>query len=864
MRPYRVSLGLVLLTSTIVAASGGCGDSAATDGDAGGRDGSVDTSSGTLPNVDGGVLTDANSDTGTMGPHIVVSKASGPATNETGGAVTFTVKLDVAPKSDVTIPLAVSKPGEAELSVTSLTFTPQDYATEKTITVTGKDDAMADGDQPYTVSVGPADGSGSGYEGLVGASVALINEDDDTAGFFVGNVMGTASESGGAATFTLRLRTAPTADVHVPVASANPAEGVADVSDLVFTSADWSTPKTVTVTGVEDNYDDGNVAFDITLGSATSADANYQGKSAPSPSIVNEDNDTAALIVQNASGTHTTERGGKVTFEVRLAARPKQAVTVPLAVSDATEASISPASLAFDTDNWSTPQVVTVTGVLDNTQDGPQTFKALLGASTSGEAAFAGLQSDVDLVNDDDPLSAYTDYSINHILSTGQSNSTANGGTKNDAGQGFPQFNFTAPHPSLTNITFDTGVFTALGCNGSGCPANTHKVPVSFMAIKEGDAFLGYGVETISSAMANRISEIAVATYFPGTGLTKHDVLVSQHGRSGFNYACLRKGGCAYQVEGNPSFAEGMKQVDEGKALATAAGRSYVVRAVTFMHGEDDHYNYGDLWPWPKRAGGGNLADYSEALNELQTDYETDVKAKTAQAQDIPLFVLQMQGWTNTNVSPADPDYIPPTSSPIPIQQYQAHKRYPKVVLVAPGYNHIFNDCLHFNGFGQRRIGEYMAKAYSKWVFEGVKWQPTGPKSVSINGAVVTVKYHVPKPPLVIDTANVTAIANAGFRYLVGGSSKIASGTAVPIQSVVVSAPDTITITLQSAPVGANQRLEYANYFDFNNTGRPGCPGPTTGVRGNVRDSDAATSVTGGLPLYNWGVSFELPVPYQD
>jgi len=79
---------------------------------------------------------------------------------------------------------------------------------------------------------------------------------------------------------------------------------------------------------------------------------------------------------------------------------------------------------------------------------------------------------------------------------------------------------------------------------------------------------------------------------------------------------------------------------------------------------------------------------------------------------------------------------------------------------------------------------------------------------------------------------------------------------------VAVTAPDTITITLAAVPTGANQRLEYANFFNYNGTGRPGCPGPTQGVRGNVRDSDPATSSTDGKRLYNWGVTFELPVPY--
>lgn len=796
---------------------------------------------------------------------LVVSAPSGPSTNEAGGTVTFTVALATEPTGTVKVPLAVSRPTEAKLDTTELSFDKATWNVPKTVTVTGLDDSVADGDQAYTVSVGPA--SGAGYDGVSASPISLKNEDDDTPGFFVGNVSGMATEAGGTATFTVRLRTQPTADVTIPVVSSDLTEGTTDVTQLVFTTANWATPQTVTVTGVDDAYDDGNVTYPVTLGAATSSDASYQGKSPASPMVTTTDDDTAALVLSPPSGTKTNERGGAVTFDVTLAARPTANVVVPIVSSDTTEGVVAPAQLTFTTDDWSTPQTVTVTGQPDALRDGAIAYTVRLGPTTSVDTPFAALTAQVALTNDDDPLPGYVDYSINHILCSGQSNSTANGGTRNDLNQGAPQFQFTAPHPTHTNLTFDTGVFVSQGCSGGGCNASTVRTPASFMPIREGDPFLGYGVETISSAMANRISDLAIGTYFPGTGFTKHDVLVSQHGRSGFNYACLRKGGCAWQVEGNPSYSDGMRQVDSGMALAAAAGRSYVVRGVTFMHGEDDHYNYGDLWPWPKRAGGGNLANYGEALNELQTDYETDIKAKTGQAESVPLFVIQMQGWTNTNVPASDPDYVPPTSSPIPIQQFQAHKAYPKVVLVAPGYMLLFNDCLHFNGFGQRRLGEYIAKAYSKWVFEGQKWQPTSPTQVTRAGNVVTVKFHVPVPPLVLDTANVSNPGNFGFRYLVGGTAgKVASGTAQAISSVQVTAPDTVTITLAATPTGANQRLEYANYYAQAglNPPRPGCPGPTQGVRGNLRDSDPATSVTGGLPLYNWGVSFELPVPYQD
>ena len=74
------------------------------------------------------------------------------------------------------------------------------------------------------------------------------------------------------------------------------------------------------------------------------------------------------------------------------------------------------------------------------------------------------------------------------------------------------------------------------------------------------------------------------------------------------------------------------------------------------------------------------------------------------------------------------------------------------------------------------------------------------------------------------------------------------------------------SLTLASTPVGANQRLIYAqNQAPYG----AGCTGPGVqsngalyagGARGNLRDSDATVSRY-GYPLYNWGVIYDVPVP---
>lgn len=423
----------------------------------------------------------------------------------------------------------------------------------------------------------------------------------------------------------------------------------------------------------------------------------------------------------------------------------------------------------------------------------------------------------------------YQHFDINHVLSTGQSNSVANSGT--------PVLSTTQPY---ANLMFNVGVMTASGCNGDGCTG--YQTPGSLVPLVEGDMFFNYNVETMSSGLANQITKRSREVYLVGqpVGRTSHDLLVSLHGRSGNSYYCLRMGGCPWlSASYIKPFTDGMNQVRDAKALAAAAGKTYVVRGVTTIHGETDHYSPG--FPIAGTDGTPNkITNYSDALLEWQADYETQVKAQTGQALGVPLYLAQMSSWTNT------------AASAVANLQLDAHTRAPgKVVLVTPGYPLAFaGDCIHYTSHSNRRLGEYFAKAYLAQVLEGRAWEPLRPLSVVRNGAILTVKFKVPVPPLVLDTTQVTNPGNFGFRYTDG------SGAAPAISSVVVSAPDTVTITLASTPVGTNRRLTYAQNAPAPNA----CPGPTQGARGNLRDSDATPSQY-GYALQNWAVHFDVVVP---
>lgn len=464
-----------------------------------------------------------------------------------------------------------------------------------------------------------------------------------------------------------------------------------------------------------------------------------------------------------------------------------------------------------------------------------------LDGATDGDAHDGATSGDGSADADADPGPpprldpSYAHFGVNHILVTGQSNSIASGGDPAlTVGDGCQPF---------SNVMFNTGVITTIPA------ANNNVQPqgplTSLQPLCEGDRFFnGYtlGVETVCSSMANTVTQLSRDDYFKGNAqLASHDLLASLHGGSGVIYTDLRKG--------NPAFTRGMAEVTAGKALAEAAGKTYAVRGVAIIHGESNHfydefdkaYCAGGAIGFPA-TNGGCLKSYADALLELQADYEAGVKAITGQAVPVPLFVAQMSGWST------DPNR---SSSKIPIDQLAAHVRAPgKVIVAAPEYILPFRtDGLHFTNQGQRRLAEYFAKAYAETVMGGRPWEPLRPVAVARNGAVIDVRFHVPAPPLVLDTTAVTNPGNFGFEFT------DASGAPPAIASVALVGADTVRVTLSAAPAGPNMRIRYA----FTSIPRNN-PGPTTGPRGNLRDSDATPS-RHGFSLANWAVHFDEPVP---
>jgi hypothetical protein len=390
----------------------------------------------------------------------------------------------------------------------------------------------------------------------------------------------------------------------------------------------------------------------------------------------------------------------------------------------------------------------------------------------------------------------FTAYDVNHVLSTGQSLAVGVSGA--------PALTTSQP---FGNLMFNSGVM-----------AGSEELE-SFEPLVEGDTIPGSKavVETMSSSFANLVSAISIAS----GSERRHDILMSVHASGAKTYAQLKKGTRPY--------ATGLAQVEAAKAIAARMGKSYVVRAVTTVHGESDHAE--------------KSTRYAIDMLAWQADYERDVQAITGQKEPIPMFESQISSWTRMMRGTE--------TSAIPAAQLAAHvTSQGKVVLVGPKYHLGYvKDGVHLTANGYRHMGEDYAKAYRRVVLEGKRWEPLRPIAITRDGATITVRFVVPAPPIVLDTTLVSDPGSYGLSYT------DSSATSPAIERVEISAPDALTITLSAPPTGDDKRLRYA----FSGT-RGARSGPLTGARGNLRDSDPTPSRTGHR-LYNWCVHFDEPVP---
>ncbi len=287
------------------------------------------------------------------------------AVNE-GETGEYRLSLSTLPTAPVTI--SVSNPDDTAvtLSATSLTFTTDNWNSVQMVTVSGVEDTDANNETVQLTHTATSTDPGYNGAAVTISAVAVTVDDDETAGVTVSPTT-LAVDEAGSGTYTLALTKRPTVPVTIMVSNPDATAVTLSATSLTFTTDNWNSVQTVTVSGVEDTDAD-HETVQLTH-TATSTDADYAGGVTIDPVAVTlNDNDTPGVTVSTTTLT-VHERGGTGMYTLRLNTPPTEAVTISVTHSNAAAATVSPTSLMFSATDWNTAKTITVTGVEDADTD---------------------------------------------------------------------------------------------------------------------------------------------------------------------------------------------------------------------------------------------------------------------------------------------------------------------------------------------------------------------------------------------------------------------------------------------------------------------------------------------------------------
>jgi hypothetical protein len=250
------------------------------------------------------------------------------------------------------------------------------------LTITPIDDNIFDPNENVIFTIAPSTNYILGSPDTASLTIA----DNETRGIVVTSVpTNTALAEGGSPnTYRVALRSQPTELVIFslkPDTQTDLGTGAGNPVSFNFTPSNWNVPQTITVRAANDAVAEGPHSTTIT-GSATSADANYDGAvpvTLDGTAVANltlpiTDNDTPIVKITETGGTTKIGEGGATdSYTAVLTSQPAANVTVtasPDAQSDLGTGGGNPIALNFTPDNWNVPQLVNVQAVDDAVAQG--------------------------------------------------------------------------------------------------------------------------------------------------------------------------------------------------------------------------------------------------------------------------------------------------------------------------------------------------------------------------------------------------------------------------------------------------------------------------------------------------------------
>ncbi len=276
-------------------------------------------------------------------PEVTIAGGSSSVTE--GADASFTVTASPAPASALTVKLTVSESGNFATSglIGSSKTVSVPTSGSATHSVSTVDDDTDENNGSVTVTVN----AGTGYTVGTANSATVTVNDNDTAGVTVSQSARTVAENGGTATYTVGLDTRPAGQVIITVTAGGAAfvdgpggNAKPKAKDtLTFTTSNWSTAQTVTITGQNDHIvNTGGERTRTITHTIEAGDGDGQKYrpaalttfSIPSVTVTVTDDDAPSTPEANfgASASSAAEGGGTQNVAVNLSPAPSGNVTV--------------------------------------------------------------------------------------------------------------------------------------------------------------------------------------------------------------------------------------------------------------------------------------------------------------------------------------------------------------------------------------------------------------------------------------------------------------------------------------------------------------------------------------------------------
>ena len=226
-----------------------------------------------------------------------------PLTVTEGSIITYAVMLPVEPTADVTVTVTgsgdvtVDTDGNTAGDQSMLTFTTMNWDTEQTVTVRASQD-----DDHISDRVTLSHTAANAYGSVTGDVLELTVVDDDTPALVFTQVPLPVDE-GASNSYTVALATQPSANVTVALAVDGSSDVTVDTDGgttgdqtmLTFTTMNWSTAQTVTVSAAEDT----NMTDETVTLNHTASGGGYNSVTGSVTVTVDDDDSNQAPTVAN-------------------------------------------------------------------------------------------------------------------------------------------------------------------------------------------------------------------------------------------------------------------------------------------------------------------------------------------------------------------------------------------------------------------------------------------------------------------------------------------------------------------------------------------------------------------------------------